>query len=125
MIDFGVSEKKQKELLERMRECSLNENDMQESFVRSSGPGGQKTNKTATCVSLKHVPTGLSVKTQTARTQSLNRYYARKRMCELLEEKLLGDKSPSALKAEKIRKQKKRRKRRGHSNQSELKNSRE
>ena len=125
MIDFGISEKKKRELSERMRECSLNEEDIKESFVRSSGPGGQKTNKTATCVSLKHIPTGLVVKSQTARTQALNRYYARKRMCELIEEKLLGDKSPAALKAEKIRKQKKRRKRRSQRNESTLENSQE
>ena len=125
MIDFGISEKKQNELLERMRECSLNEKDIQERFVRSSGPGGQKTNKSATCVSLKHIPTGLVVKSQTARTQALNRYYARKRMCELFEQKLLGDNSPAAIKAEKIRKQKKRRKRRSHGNQSKPENSQE
>ena len=88
------------------------ENDIEEKFVRSSGPGGQKVNKTSTCVHLSHIPTGLTVKVQKSRTQPLNRYYARKQMCELLENKLLGKESPQAKKIEKIKKQKDRRSRR-------------
>ncbi|MBN1124406.1 MAG: peptide chain release factor-like protein, partial [Sedimentisphaerales bacterium] len=76
------------------------------------GPGGQKVNKTATCVVLTHVPTGLIVKMQKDRSQRLNRFYARRRMCELLEEKQLGDCSPKARKIARIRKQKDRRRRR-------------
>ena len=116
MIDFGVTEKKLAELTSRMEKCSLKEIDLQEKFVRSSGPGGQKVNKTATCVLLKHIPTGLQVKMQKARTQRLNRYYSRKRLCELVENSELGNKSPEAAKAEKIRKQKQRRKRRSKHN---------
>jgi len=112
MIDFGVTEKKLTELISRMEKCGLTEADLQEKFVRSSGPGGQKVNKTATCVLLKHIPTGLQVKMQKARTQRLNRYYSRKRLCEIIEDRELGSKSPAAVKAEKIRKQKQRRKRR-------------
>jgi len=69
-------------------------------------------NKTASCVYLKHVRSGLEVKMQRERSQGLNRYYARKRLCELLEQERMGSKSPAALKAEKIRKQKQHRKRR-------------
>jgi len=69
-------------------------------------------NKTSSCVYLKHLPTGLEIKMQRERSQALNRYYARKRLCELLEQEKLGSKSPAALKAEKIRKQKQRRRRR-------------
>jgi len=112
MIDFGVTEKKLSELISRMEKCGLKEADLQEKFVRSSGPGGQKVNKTATCVVLKHIPTGTQVKMQKARTQKLNRYYSRKRLCEIIEDIELGSKSPAAIKAEKIRKQKQRRKRR-------------
>ena len=83
-----------------------------EKFVRSSGAGGQKVNKSSTCVHLKHIPSGLSVKVQKSRSQGLNRYYARKQMCELLENKLLGKESPEAKKLERIRKQKDRRRRR-------------
>ena len=95
-----------------MGRLSLREADLEEKFIRSSGPGGQKVNKSATCVYLKHRPTGLEVKMGKERSQGLNRYYARKRLCELLENQTLGDQSPAALEAEKIRKQKQRRKRR-------------
>ena len=111
-MDFGVTPKKQAELEARMAALGLREEDLQEKYVRSSGPGGQKVNKTASCVYLKHVPTGMEVKMQRERSQLLNRYYARKRLCELLEAEQLGGQSPAALKAEKIRKQKQRRRRR-------------
>jgi len=111
MIDFGVTERKRAELEQRMRKCNLLEKDIEEKFVRSSGAGGQKVNKSSTCVHLKHISSGLAVKIQKSRSQGLNRYYARKRMCELLENKLLGKKSPEAKRIEKIRKQKDRRRR--------------
>ena len=111
MIDFGVTERKKAELEQRMRKCNLFERDIEEKFVRSRGAGGQKVNKSSTCVHLQHIPSGLSVKIQKSRSQGLNRYYARKRMCELLENKLLGKKSPEAKRIEKIRKQKDRRRR--------------
>ena len=114
-MDFGVTRKKQEELEARMAALGLREQDLDEKFIRSSGPGGQRVNKTASCVYLKHVPTGLEVKMQQERQQRLNRYYARKRLCELMEEETLGKRSPAALKAEKIRKQKQRRKRRARS----------
>ncbi len=117
MINFGVTERKTQEYLRhklqrRMHKCNLLENDIEEKFVRSSGPGGQKVNKSSTCVHLKHISSGLAVKVQKSRSQGLNRYYARKQMCELLENKLLGKESPEAKKIEKIRKQKDRRRRR-------------
>ena len=95
-----------------MSNCNLVESDIEEKFVRSGGAGGQKVNKTSTCVHLKHIPSGLAVKVQKSRSQGLNRYYARKQMCELLENKLLGKESPEAKRREKIRKQKDRRRRR-------------
>ena len=112
MINFGVTERKTQELQRRMHNCNLLENDIEEKFVRSSGPGGQKANKTSTCVHLKHIPSQLAVKVQNSRSQPLNRYYARKQMCELLENKLPGKESPEAKKIEKIRKQKNRTRRR-------------
>jgi protein subunit release factor B len=111
-MNFGVTQKKQQELKARMARLGLREQDMQERYVRSSGPGGQKVNKTASCVYLKHFPSGLEVKMQRRRSQGLNRYYARKRLCELLEREQLGNKSPAVLKAARIRKQKQRRSRR-------------
>jgi len=111
-MNLGVSEKKQAELEARMAALRLREQDLQEKYVRSSGPGGQKVNKTSSCVLLTHLPTGVQVKMQTERSQALNRYHARKRLCELVETERLGAHSPAALAAEKIRKQKQRRQRR-------------
>ena len=90
MINFGVTSRKAAELGLRMKNCGLYEKDIDEKFVRSSGPGGQNVNKTSTCVHLEHRPSGLVVKMQKSRTQKLNRYYARKRLCEMLENKSLG-----------------------------------
>ncbi|MCX5633609.1 MAG: peptide chain release factor-like protein [Phycisphaerae bacterium] len=112
MINFGITQQKKQELEQRMRNCNLLENDIEETFVRSGGAGGQKVNKSSTCVHLKHIPSKLSVKVQKSRSQGLNRYYARKQMCELLENKLLGKESLKDKKIEKIRKQKDRRRRR-------------
>jgi protein subunit release factor B len=112
MSKYGVTTSKEQQLHRRMEECSLNESDFDEQFIRSGGPGGQHVNRTATCVYLKHQPTGLEVKMQQARSQGLNRYYARKRMCELLEEKQEGTKSKAQLAQEKIRKQKAKRRKR-------------
>ncbi len=114
-MNFGVTDKKQAELEARMAALGLREEDFEEKYVRSSGPGGQKVNKTSSCVVLKHAPSGLEVKMQKERSQPLNRYHARKRLCELMEERTLGSQSPAALKAEKIRKQKQRRRRRSRS----------
>jgi protein subunit release factor B len=90
----------------------LREADLEETFVRSGGAGGQHVNKTSTCVHLKHLPTGLAVKVQKSRSQGLNRFYARRQLCELLENQQLGKDSPEAKRIEKIRKQKNRRRRR-------------
>jgi protein subunit release factor B len=112
MINFGITGQKKEELQQRMQKCNLFEEDIEEKFVKSGGSGGQKVNKTSSCVHLKHIPSGLSVKIQKSRSQGLNRYYARKRMCELLENKILGRESPEAKRIEKIRKQKDRNRRR-------------
>lgn len=112
-MNFGVTTKKAEELERRMSACGLREADLNERFIRSGGSGGQHVNKTSTCVQLTHKPTGLEVKMQKARSQALNRFYARRRLCELLEAQALGAESPEAKKRDKIRKQKARRKRRG------------
>lgn len=119
MPKFGVSPKKEKELLQRMRTCAIREDDLEEQFIRSGGPGGQKVNRTATCVRLKHVPTGLEVKMQKARSQALNRFYARRRLCELVEQRDSAQTSPLDKKREKIRRQKARRNRRARTKYSE------
>ena len=98
--------------MQRMSACGINEQDLEERYIRSSGPGGQHVNKTSTCVVLHHRPSGLQVKCQDSRSQLLNRFYARRRLCELLEEKQLGTLSPAAKRIAKLKKQKDRRRRR-------------
>lgn len=106
---FNVNPKKEQELRERMARCGIQESDLEERFIRAGGPGGQNVNRSATCVYLRHIPTGFEVKMQKARSQALNRFFARRRLCELVEQEALGRESPLARKQEKIRKQKARR----------------
>ena len=119
MPKFGVTEKKEAQLLRRMEACGLLEAEFEEKFIRSGGPGGQHVNRTATCVYLKHIPTGLEVKMQQERSQTLNRFFARRRLCELLEAQQGVGKTKEQLKQEKIRKQKKRRRKRAKSKEGD------
>lgn len=112
MSIFGVTPGKEAELRARMATCGLREEDITEAFVHGGGPGGQKVNKSATAVMATHKPTGLSARAHTARSQALNRFYARRRLCELMEARTLGKESPEGIRRAKIRKQKARRKRR-------------
>jgi hypothetical protein len=72
-------------LHQRMRKLRLREEDLQESFIRGSGPGGQKVNKTSSTVVLRHVPSGLEVRCQRERSQVLNRHWARVELCDRVE----------------------------------------
>ena len=69
---FNVSAQKERLLLERMKKLGVSEKDIEETFVRSSGPGGQKVNKSSSCVFIRHIPTGLSVKYQRERRCSIH-----------------------------------------------------
>jgi protein subunit release factor B len=109
---FPVSPLKQRALLERMEALGVKEADLEESFVRSRGKGGQHVNKTSTCVQLRHIPTSIEVKCQNSRSQSLNRYYARVMLLDKIEYLLKGKDSTKAKEIERIRKQKLRRKKR-------------
>lgn len=109
MNKFGVRTEKEEKLLKRMGELGIREDDIEETFIRSSGPGGQSVNKTSTCVQIKHIPTGIVVRSQRERSQGLNRFLARRLLVSKIEEKTLGKKSPEQLKREKSRKQEKRR----------------
>lgn len=75
-------------LEQKMLTLGVREEDIIESFIRSSGPGGQNVNKTATCVYLKHLPTGLEVKCQRQRSQLLNRNLARHILLSKIENKI-------------------------------------
>ncbi len=109
---FPVSPSKENQLIERMRKLGIREEDLEESFVRSSGPGGQNVNKTSTAVLLVHRPSGITVKCQEARSQGLNRFLARRLLLDRIEEKKLGALSVERQRIEKIRRQKRKRSRR-------------
>ena len=105
MITFAVSEEKNKWLKEKMKSLGIHEKDVDEKFVRSSGKGGQKVNKTSTCVYLKHIPTSIEVKCMKDRNQSINRFLARRELVKRIE-KLYGIVTPDDTRREKLRKQK-------------------
>jgi len=107
-----VSPGKEKSLLERMQALGVREQDIEEQFVRSSGAGGQKVNKTSSCVVLHHRPTGIRVKCQQERSQALNRFLARRILLDKIEAELRGAESAEQQEIAKIRRQKKRRSRR-------------
>lgn len=109
---FTVSTEKEKALLERMARLGVAESDLRETFVRSSGPGGQKVNKTSSCVQLVHVPTGLSVKCQRERSQAMNRFLARRLLLDRIERLQKGVVEAEKERAEKIRRQKRKRSKR-------------
>lgn len=109
---FKVSARKQVSLDARMKSLQVSEKDFKESFVRASGPGGQKVNKTSSCVFLRHLPTGLTVKCQRERSQSLNRFLARRMLLDKIERKQQGKVSAEVERIAKIRRQKRRRSRR-------------
>ena len=111
MIQFAVSEDKNRWLRERMAALGVREEDLEERFVRSSGRGGQHVNKTSTCVHLKHRPTGVEVKCMEGRSQSLNRFLARRELLERLE-RLQKGQGPSDARAEALRRQKAKRRQR-------------
>jgi protein subunit release factor B len=112
MTNFSVSKEKEEALLKRMESLGVFEKDIVEKFIRSSGKGGQKVNKTSTCVYLKHLPTGIEVKCQKERYQALNRYLARRILADKVETRILGEKSEEQQRVEKIRRQKRKRSKR-------------
>lgn len=117
---FPVSEEKSRWLQERMKALEIYEREIEEKFIRSSGSGGQKVNKTATCVYLKHIPTGIEVKWMKERSQSLNRFLARRELVRRIE-KLSGQWPLGEIKIEKVRRQKLKRKKRSKQKYREIK----
>lgn len=111
MLTFAVSEEKNRQLRQRMAELGVDESDLEERFIRSSGCGGQHVNKSSTCVWLRHAASGIEVKCMQERSQSLNRFFARR---ELLD-KIAAARGLSTRKRDaqdRIRKQKARQRRR-------------
>ncbi len=108
-----VTEQKRQALRLRMMELEIRDADLTEKFIRGTGSGGQKINKTSSCVYLKHEPSGIEVKCQRERSREINRFLARRELCDLYEHKVLGRPLLRRLtKEDKIRKRKQRKARR-------------
>lgn len=109
---MAVSKEAKIRLEEQMKALGIQESDIIEKFILGSGSGGQKINKTSSCVYIKHVPTGIEIKCQRERSRELNRLYARRELCDRIEEQTSLEKSKKQQLIEKIRRQKKKRSKR-------------
>ncbi|MDI6733521.1 MAG: peptide chain release factor-like protein [Planctomycetota bacterium] len=92
--------------MRQIQKFGIREKDIVESFISSGGPGGQNVNKTATCVYLKHLPTGIEVKCQQERSQALNRLLARQILIGKIEKHYQKQVEEKRRLIEKIRRQK-------------------
>lgn len=109
---MSIKEEKVIEIRKKMAELGIEEKDIEEKFILASKKGGQKVQKTSSCVYLKHLPTGIEVKCQKERSRETNRFLARRLLCEIYEEKILMRKTKRMVQMDKLKKQKSRRKRR-------------
>ncbi len=111
-MPMAVDKKKWDDVEDLLHSLGIQEKDIVEKFILGSGKGGQKLQKTHSCVYLKHIPTGIEIKCQKERERDLNRYLARKLLAETFREKILKEETEKKKKFEKIRRQKQRRTRR-------------
>lgn len=105
MIFFKVGREKQKAFFEKISRLGIKQEDVIEEFIKSRGPGGQNVNKTSTCVYLRHIPTGIEVKSRRQRSQALNRYAAWQLLIRKIEGSILKGLSEEKQRIEKIRRQ--------------------
>ena len=124
MSNTPVSSDKWKALETRLLKLGIREQDLEERFVRAGGPGGQNVNKVSTCVVLVHRPSGVSVRCQEERSQGMNRFLARRRLADKIEDTLLGEASRRQQEIEKIRRQKRKRSKRAKEKMLETKHHR-
>ena len=107
MSESPISKKKQEELKVRMLQLGIHESDLVESFEIGGGKGGQKVNKSATKVRLNYEKCHINVVCQKSRSRENNRFFARRLLCEKVDELFNGNLSKEQQKIEKIKKQKK------------------
>ena len=101
-----VSPEKIAALEQSMASLGIREEDLLEKFVRGSGSGGQKINKTSNCVFLKHLPTGICIKCQIDRSREMNRFLARRELCNQIDAIRQGKATAKTQAIEKLRRQK-------------------
>ena len=123
-MDDGIKDSKWESLLKEMEKYKIFDEDLIEKFILGSGSGGQKVNKTHSCVYVKHLPSGIEVKCQKTRSRVANRFHARRELLEKVKEKIFNEETKRKKEADKIRKQKKRRSRKSKEKMLEEKRQR-
>lgn len=107
-----ITQEKWDQLQAKMEELGIQEDDLVEKFILGSGRGGQNLQKTSSCVYLKHIPTGIEIKCQRDRSREMNRYFARRELCEKVESQIFKIKTAKIQLIEKKRRQKRKRSKR-------------
>ena len=98
-----TSTQKKDALKERMLALHIYEEDLIENFILGSGSGGQKINKTSSCVQLQHIPSGIEIKCQRERSREANRFLAREELCKRIENRIAKEKKEKQMLAEKAK----------------------
>lgn len=119
-----ISEEKYQQLQKRMEKLQILDSDLEEKFIKASGKGGQKVNKSSSCVYLKHLPSKIEIKCSKSRSREENRFFARRLLCEKIEEARQEEKSAKQAEIEKIRRQKRKRSKRAKEKMLEEKRTR-